>query len=181
MANRIVSAIDIKELKYCAKELVTQDLTKAAAMTLWEGGTNILNVHQDTWTIDETEASQDFYKNQLTKTNYRKGAKTMGDVTFNFTIGAYDFVTKANLMGGETIMDGGKAIGWKRARKSVEMELCMMALTTDDVLCILPRANVSSREANTDGAIGLATVATALEPDVESVSPEYWFDVEEEG
>ena len=169
-----VSAIDIKGLWYFDTSEIAQDLTGAALKTLLEKATKITNVHGDTWQIEETEASQDAYKNQLTGATYRMGAKTMGDVTFNFTIGRYDYTTKKELMGGEAT-----DTSWKRARGIVDIKKGMIALTEDDQYCVLPYANVSAREANTDGAVGLAVVATMLEPENVAVSPEYWFDSSE--
>lgn len=51
--------------------------------------------------------------------------------------------------------------------------------TRRSVLCFLPYANIVAREANTDGAVGIAVVATMLEPLNEAVMPEYWFDASE--
>lgn len=172
--GRQISAVDIKKLWYC-DELTTAPTSGA---TLAQSATEILNVHQDTWQIEEGESSQDSYKNQLTGATYRMGAKTMGDVTFNFTIGRYDYELKAALMGGEVIKDGSSQapIGWARARGVVEVKKCLIALTEDDVYCILPCANVNTREANTDGAVGLSVVGTMLEPDVQTIKPEYWLD-----
>lgn len=175
-----ISAVDIKRLWYADEDAVSADLTGKALydMVKDEGGTatEIKNVHQDTWSIEEAEPSQDSFKNQLTGSTYRTGAKSMGDVTFNFTIGRYDYETKKELMGGEVINTDK---GWKRARGIVEVKKCLIALTRDDQYCVLPYANITAREANTDGAIGLAVVGTMLEPLVENVMPEYWFDASE--
>lgn len=98
MADNIqVSAVDIKRLWYADEDAVVADLTGAALYALVKdngAATEIKNVHQDTWTVEEAESTQDSYKNQLTGSTYRMGAKSMGDVTFNFTIGRYDYVTK---------------------------------------------------------------------------------------
>lgn len=161
-----ISAIDIKKLWYC------DPLTKApvSGEEVISAATEIKNVHQDTWQIEESEASQDSYKNQLTGATYRMGSKNMGDVTFTFTIGRYDYALKAALMGG-VATDGS----WARARGIVEIKKCLVALTEDDVYCILPYANIQAREANTDGAVGISVTGTMLEPEVESIMPEYWF------
>lgn len=177
----MISAIDIKKLWYAnaITDVAAADLQPSdiAALIAQEGGaTKITNVHQDTWTVDESEPSQDFYKNQLTGMVYREGTKTMGEVSFNFTIGQYDYVTKAALMGGEVI---GENKGWKRARGTVNLKRMLIALTEDDVYVVLPYANVNTREANTDGAVGLAVVGTAMEPASKNVSSEYWFDADE--
>lgn len=171
-----ISAIDIKKLWYAETSAVTADLTGALLSTILESAKEITNVHQDTWTIDESEPTQDSYRNQLTGNIYRFGAKQMGEVTFNFTIGRYDYVTKKDLLGGD-IINVDK--GWKRARGAVEIKKCLIALTEDDQYCVLPYANVVAREASTDGAVGLAVIGTAMEPETETIMPEYWFDASE--
>lgn len=174
--SKKVSAVDIKKLWYGDISVITADLTGAALYALINGNNlkEVLNIHQDTWSIEESESSQDSYKNQLTGATYRMGAKTMGDVTFNWTIGQYDYALKAEFL-------GGKAEGntWKRARGIVEIKKCLVALTEDDQYCVLPKANISAREANTDGAIGIAVIGTMLEPDNQQIMPEYWFDKDE--
>ena len=171
-----ISAIDIKKLWYAETSAVTADLTGTLLNTILESAKEITNVHQDTWTIDESEPTQDSYRNQLTGNIYRFGAKQMGEVTFNFTIGRYDYVTKKDLLGGDVINTDK---GWKRARGAVEIKKCLIALTEDDQYCVLPYANVVAREASTDGAVGLAVIGTAMEPETETIMPEYWFDASE--
>ena len=171
-----ISAIDIKKLWYAETSAVTADLTGTLLKTILESAKEITNVHQDTWTIDESEPTQDSYRNQLTGNIYRFGSKQMGDVTFNFTIGRYDYVTKKDLLGGDVI---NVDKGWKRARGAVDIKKCLIALTEDDQYCVLPYANVVAREASTDGAVGLAVVGTAMEPETETIMPEYWFDASE--
>lgn len=168
-----VSGVDIKKLWYADVSAITADLTGSALAAILSAETTkeIDNVHQDTWTIEESEASQESYKNQLTGATYRMGSKSMGEVTFNFTIGRYDYATKAALMGG-TSTD----TSWSRQRGITDIKKVMIALTEDDQYCVLPYANVNAREAQTDGAIGIAVVATMLEPQLEAVMPEYWFD-----
>lgn len=133
-----------------------------------------MNIHQDTWTVEESESSQDSYRNQLTQAIYRMGSKTMGDVTFNWTIGQYDYHTKAEFLGG-TATDKS----WKRARGIVEIHKCLIALTEDDQYCVLTKANINGHEGNTDGAVGIAIVGTAMEPENDKIASEYWFDKSE--
>lgn len=139
-----------------------------------EATKEVKNVHQDTWSIEEGQPSQDGYRNQLTGSIYRMGTKTMGDVTFNFTIGQYDYPTKADLLGGTAT-----AKSWKRPRGIVEIKKCLIGLTEDNQYCVLTYADVAANEANTDGAVGLAVVGTAMEPTNEAISSEYWFDSSE--
>lgn len=98
----------------------------------------------------------------------------MGDVTFNWTIGKYDYHTKAEFLGGVATDKS-----WKRPRGIVEVHKTLIALTEDNQYCVLPYANIAARESNTDGAIGLGVVGTAMEPDNENISSEYWFDASE--
>lgn len=176
MAGVKISAVDIKALWYGDTSLITADLTGSALAALIAGGglKKVENIHQDTWTIEESEATQDSYKNQLTGATYRMGAKTMGEVTFNWTIGQYDYETKAAFLGGTATEKS-----WKRERGIVDKKKVLVALTEDDQYCVLPKANITAREAQTDGAVGLAVVGTMLEPDNENIMPEYWFDAEE--
>ncbi|CAJ0610611.1 unnamed protein product [Cylicocyclus nassatus] len=171
--------IDILKLWHFDPTAVSADLTPEALATLLKGEkvTEVKNVHQDTWNIEEGEASQDSYKNQLTGSVYRMGAKTMGDITIAFTIGQYDYETKQLLLGGDLIKDGeDNVVGWKRARGIVEIKRGVIALTEDGVYIVAPYCNFSAREQNQDGAIGLGVSATVLEPLSEGVHPEYWFD-----
>ena len=169
----MISAVDIKKLWYADHSAINSDLTGKALAELLNSSsvTEILNLHQDTWSIEESESSQDTYKNQLTGSAYRVGAKTLGDVTISFTIGQYDYATKAALMGGV-----GDAKSWKRERGIVEIKKAIIALTEDNQYIVIPYCNLSCREANTDGAIGLSVTGTMLEPINPAVMPEYWFD-----
>lgn len=174
--NKQVSAVDIKKLWYAETTAVTSDLTGAllAALLKATGTKEVKNIHQDTWSIEESEPSQESYKNQLTGSTYRMGTKTMGDVTFNFTLGRYDYQTKSDFMGGDATESS-----WKRARGVVDVKKCLIALTEDDQYCVLPYANITGREANTDGAIGISVIGTMMEPEKDEVMPEYWFDLSE--
>lgn len=172
-----VTAANIKKLWYSETSEITTDLTGQALHTLLQGETlkEIKNIHQDTWTIEEAEASRTNYKNQLTGQVYRSD-KEMGDVAVNFTIGEYDYVTKKDLMGGDVINTDK---GWKRARGKVNIEKLLVALTDDDQYCVIPRADIGAREATTDKAVGIPVSAVELEPQNAEVAPEYWFDSSE--
>jgi len=168
-----VSAIDIKKLWYCETTAITADVTAASLKTLLAANTTqeVQNIHQDTWSLEEAEPSQDSYKNQLTGSIYRMGKKTMGDITISFTIGQYDYTLKAALMGGT-----GTSTSWKRQRGIVDVKKAFIVKTVDDVYIVFPYCNLSTREGNTDGALGLAVAATIMEPPTTTIAPEYWFD-----
>ena len=178
-----MNAVGIKKIIYCDTTKVSADLTKALAKALVEdaGNKSISNVHGDTWQLEESEASVTSYKNALTDKTYRNEIQ-MGDINASFTIGEYDFETKAALLGGSVVTDGAetpKNIGWKRASGKVKIYKTLMCLTEDDVWFIFPKCQVIARNASTDKAVGLAVKGMVIEPDASGVSSEYNFDASE--
>lgn len=171
-----MNTVGIKRLLYADTLKVTGDLTPAMLKSIIDDPDTkeVTNVHQDTWSIAESEASVTRYKNQLTKKPYRQSAE-LGEVSMNFTIGEYDFETKKELMGGKTITQNGEVIGWKRSREYEEINKCLMALSEDSVWIVFPKGAVVTLEAETDGAVGLAVVGTAMEPENTAISSEYWY------
>ena len=177
-----ISASDIKKLWYA--DQITTALTPSGLKALVTStAKEIENVHQDTWQIDESEASQDSYRNQLTGHVYRLGKRQMGDLTINFTVGQYDYATKAALMGGDMLDSTGavtttasNAVGWKRSNDVVEMYKTLIALTVDDVYVVVSRSSLGARESSTDGAIGMAMSGTMTDPVTAGVASEYWYD-----
>lgn len=121
----------------------------------------------------EEETSTTEYRNQLTNGVYRQDTE-MGNIQMSFTIGQYDYETKAAFMGGT-----GSETSWKRARGVTRIEKCMIALTEDNQYCVFPKASVIARNTNNEGAVGIGVAAAALEPDNTAVSSEYWFDSSE--
>ncbi len=175
--SKKITAVNIKKLWYGDISAITADMTGVLLYTLLQGETlkEVSNIHQDTWTFEESEASRTNYKNQLTGQTYRSD-KEMGDVVVNFTIGEYDYPTKKDLMGGEVINTDK---GWKRTRGKVKIEKCIVFMTDDDQYCVIPRTDIGARESTTDKAIGIPVSAVELEPKDIAISPEYWFDAEE--
>lgn len=171
-----MNTVGIKRLLYADTSKVTGDLTPVMLKSIIDDPDTkeVTNVHQDTWSIAESEASVTRYKNQLTKKPYRQSAE-LGEVSMNFTIGEYDFETKKELMGGKTITQNGEVIGWKRSREYEEINKCLMALSEDSVWIVFPKGAVVTLEAETDGAVGLAVVGTAMEPENTAISSEYWY------
>lgn len=172
-----ISAVNIKRIWYGETSVITADLTGTALHTLVNGDSlkEVENVHQETWQLEEAEASRNSYKNQLTGQTYREDLE-MGEITINFTIGEYDYVLKKDFMGGDVVNTNK---GWKRSRGKVNIEKTIIALTEDDQYCVIPRASIGTREALTDKAIGLSVTAKELEPKDSAIFPEYWFDASE--
>jgi len=168
--GKTIIAANIKKLWYGDTSMITAKVTGATLATTLPQLTEVKNVHQDTWTLEESEASKTPSKNQLTGLTYRSD-KEMGDVAMNFTLGEYDYQTKADLMGGTAT-----ETSWERASGKLTIEKTLVGLTEDDQYIVIPRADISAREATTDKAVGIPVVGTELEPIVAGVAPEYWFD-----
>ena len=179
-----ISAVGIKRILYADTSSITKDTTPDVAKTLIKAviaaKTEVSNVHGDTWSIEESEASVTPYKNQLNGQAYRYDT-TPGELTPTFSIGQYDFATKTALMGGEDIKKGGSGadkdniVGWKRSTEKVVINKALFCLTEDDVWFIFPNCQVVTREANTDKAIALAVKGLVQTPKIAGVSSEYNF------
>lgn len=178
-------AAGIKRILYADTSVVTADITPEIAKTLIQAAIaakdEVQNVHGETWQIEETEASVTGYKNQLNGQNYRYDT-TPGDITPAFTIGQYDYKTKAALMGGKAVKKGGDGadkdniVGWKRATGKVTINKALFCLTDDDVWFIFPNCQIVAREANTDKAIAIAVKGLVQTSEVTDVSSEYNYD-----
>jgi hypothetical protein len=171
-------ATGIKRILYTDTSKVTGDLTPTLLKALIADVDNkeVLNVHGETWQLEEAEASVNGYNNQLTGKKYRYDQTQMGDITPAWTIGSYDYETKADLLGGEVIKVDTKAVGWKRASGPVNINKVLMCLTEDDVWFVFPKVKVVARESETDKAVGLAVKGMVMEPDNSAVASEYNFD-----
>ena len=93
----MISAVGIKRILFADIDKVTADITPEIAKALIQAAIKakdeVLNVHGETWQIEETEASVTGYKNQLTGKNYRYD-DVPGEVSPAFSIGQYDWKTK---------------------------------------------------------------------------------------
>lgn len=180
-----ISAVGVKRILYADTSAVTKDITADVAKTLIKAAitakAEVMNVHGETWNIEESEASVSGHKNQLNGQTYRYDT-TPGEVTPAFSIGQYDYTTKAALMGGEAIKKGGSGadkdniVGWKRSTEKVVINKALFCLTEDDVWFIYPNCQIVARESNTDKAIAIAVKSLVQTPKVAGVSSEYNFD-----
>lgn len=147
----MISAVGIKRILFADTDKVTADITPEIAKTLIQAAIKakdeVLNVHGETWQIEETEASVTGHKNQLTGKNYRYD-DVPGEVSPSFSIGQYDWKTKKAFMGGDVIQETSKDVGWKRALDKVIVNKALFCLTDDDVWFIFPKCRIISREAN---------------------------------
>ena len=62
----MIIAEGIKKLYYVESSEIKADLTIETVKTLIESAKEITNVHQDTWSIEEAEATRTHIKNELT-------------------------------------------------------------------------------------------------------------------
>lgn len=180
-----ITAVGIKKILYADTSKITADLTADLAKTLIKAAITakgeVRNVHGETWNVEESEASVNGYKNQLNGQTYRYET-TPGDMSVSFTIGQYEYATKAALMGGTPIKKGGAGadkdniVGWKRSNEKVVIKKALFCLTNDDVWLIFTNTQITAREANTDKAIAIGVKALVQTPEVAGVSAEYNFD-----
>ncbi len=174
----MITAVENDELYYA--EPIKTVTTPAAGLTGAEVATilknaatkRVKNVHGDTYQYEEAEASVTRYKNALTGEYYRETSEP-GEVKINFTIGEYDYATKADLQGGKATEKN-----WERG-KYKPIHKCVIGKTKDGVYVVFPKAAINARGSNTDKAVGLAVSAVPLSTGVDGLASEKWFDESE--
>ena len=174
----MITAVEIDELYYAEPiASVTNKATglsgaEVAAILKNAATKKVQNVHGDTFQYEESEASIARYKNALTGEYYRETSEP-GEVKLNFTIGEYDYATKADLQGGKSTDKSWERVKYKPIHK------CVIGKTKDGVYVVFPKAAINGRGANTDKAIGLAVSASPLTTGVDGLASEKWFDESE--
>ena len=174
----MITAVEIDELYYAEPIATVADKSKGltgaevAAILKNAATKKVQNVHGDTFQYEESEANTTKYKNALTGEYYRETTEP-GEVKINFTIGEYDYETKADLQGGKATDKS-----WER-EKYKPIYKCVIGKTKDGVYVVFPKASINGRGANTDKAIGLAVSASPLTTGVEGLASEKWFDESE--
>lgn len=128
----------------------------------------VKNIHEDNWNYERTKASKSYYKNKLNKKAYRGSVDDPGESKITFSVGKYDFETKAALEGGTA-----SASKYSAASEYSPKELTLVALTEDNVYIVYPKADIVAGGVTTDDAVAIAVEATALEPDI-AIESEAW-------
>ncbi len=172
--------IGIKQLWYGDVISVATNLTQSGVAALISASTEIKNVHQDTWGYTEDDPSTTDYKNELSGLTYFRDVTEKGNKTINFTMGEYDYETKAALMGGTIIQDSStppKTVGWKSDGSLELIHKSIIALTKTGTYIIFTNANIVAKSDQQQKAIGLGVNAVAEENPAAGVEDEYWFDV----
>ena len=173
--------IGIKKLWYC--DPLTAAPTQATLTTLVNAATEIKNVHQDTWGYSQDDPSVTDYINELTGKPYYRDAENQGNRTINFTMGEYDYATKAALQGGSTITESNAVVGWKAPDNPGIVEKCIIALTKTGTYIIFTQAAIVAKGDQQQKAVGLGVTAVAMENTLGpaqatpvTIADEYWFD-----
>ena len=166
--------IGIKQLWYGNVMAVAP--TQAGMSALVQGMTEVKNIHQDTWGYQEADGDTQEYKNELTGKTYFVDRINKGQKTIAFTMGEYDYATKAALYGGETISESTKVVGWKSSDDAGLIHKGIVALTKTGTYIVFTNANIIAKNDQQQKAVGLGVTAVAEENENEGVEDEYWFD-----
>jgi len=167
--GRKFSAVKIDKFFY--SDLITVYPTKANIVSLIQAGTEVKNMHQDSYSYEEADPSLTKYKNQLTGVAYRVEVEG-GDKTIKFTIGEYDFETKAALQGGTAASDGS---AWEAGDPTEVRYKSVFAITKDNICIVFPKAVIVGNGKDADKAVGIGLNAMPLEGDFKD---ELWIDVQ---
>ena len=153
--------IGIKRLWY-GSPLVTAP-TQASVSTLIGNSTEVTNVHQDTWGYTQDDPDVTDYINELTGRPYYRDKADEGNKVIAFTMGEYDYATKAALQGGEVVLSGSTAVGWKAPTTPAFVNKSVIALTKTGTYIIFTNASIVAKGDQQQKAVGLGVTAVAME------------------
>ena len=170
--------IGIKKIWYL-DPLTTAPSNYAAVTTLTtaQGTEEVKNVHATTWSYSQDDPETTEYVNQLTGKPYYRDKTSAGAKTIAFTIGEYEFKTKADLQGGDVIESGSPAtaIGWKSSGTLENVHKAIIAMTKEDSYIVFTNALIVGKVDQQELNLGLGVSAVALENETANVEDEYWF------
>lgn len=173
--------IGIKQIWYGT--VLSSDLANAAAVaTLVQGMTEITNVHEGTWGYSHDDPNVTEYINELTGQPYYRDKTNLGARTITFTLGVYDFATKAALQGGTVITKGGSGadkddpIGWKSSGALENVNKCIVAKTKTGNWIVFSNASIVAKGDQQEKNIGLGITAVCMENENNGVQAEYMFE-----
>jgi hypothetical protein len=140
---------------------------------LADGATKeITNVHATTWTYETDDPTRTDYINQLSGSAYYTDFEP-GGTNVNFSIGQYDYQTKADLQGGTAT-----ATSWVAPLSQGVINKAFLALTKDDTYIFFPKAAITARAGMVeDKLIGLLFSASPNDPGVAGMASEIWCDL----
>lgn len=170
--------IGIKKLWY--GPVLTADLTSVTDITALVAPTSgtstfteVKNVHQGTWGYSQDDPSVTDYINELTGQPYYRDKETLGNRTINFSIGQYDFATKAALQGGSVI---GDEKGWKSSGALENVNKALIAQTKTGNYIVFSNASFIAKGDQQEKNIALGITAVCMENENTNVEAEYMFD-----
>jgi hypothetical protein len=172
------TVVDIKQIFYgnpiSSVTSTSAGLTGGEVETFLGTAKEIVNVHGTTFTYEEGEPTTTDYTNQLNmQTYYRDFVPAAKSI--NFSIGQYDYATKAELQGGTAT-----ATSWKSPKNQGIIFKTFVAVTKDDTYIVFPKAIVSARAGMVESKlIGLLFSASPIETGIEGLETECWFDASE--
>jgi len=170
------SFIGIKRLWYAppidAVANIASGLTSAEVLAkIADAGTvEIKNIHDDTWGYEESDPTVTEYINQLTGRPYFRDAESQSIPTISFTLGEYEYQTKADLQGGTATTDT-----WERSDTPEIIEKCIIAQAKTGEVIVMPRSSIIGKGNYVEKNIGLGVAAVPIETGVEGLKPEKWF------
>lgn len=161
--------IGIKRLWYRAP-LVAAPAQSDIATLIGSGATEILNIHQDTWGYSQDDPDVTDYINELTGRPYYRDKQDEGNKVIQFTMGEYDYLTKAALQGGMAVKADGteattnaQAVGWKSPTTPAFVNKCIIAQTKTGTYIIFTNASIIGKGDQQQKAVGLGVTAVAME------------------
>lgn len=169
------TVVDLKQLFY-GDAWTAGPLTGAAIKAFLDNANTkeVKNVHATTWTYEEEEPSTTDYINQLNGQTYYRDNQP-GATNISFTIGQYEYETKADLQGGTAT-----PTSWVRPTNQGIVYKGFVAVTKDDTYIAIPKGQVTARGGMVeDKLIGLPVVVTPVETGIEGLASEGWFDASE--
>lgn len=139
--------------------------------------TEVKNVHDGTWGYSHDDPNVTEYINELTGQPYYRDKTSLGNRTIQFTIGVYDFATKAALQGGSVITDGqtNNELGWKSSGALENVNKAVIAQTKTGNYIVFSNAGIVAKGDQQEKNIGLGITAVCMENENTGVEAEYMF------
>lgn len=147
---------------------ITEAVTSEKLTTWLNTATAVDNVHQDTWSYEQSDPEIEDYVNELDGKIYYRDPKTAGSKTISFTIGKYNAATKEDLC-------GGKAEGevWSAPDEIPLVNKAIVAVTKSGNTIVFTNASIVAKAAAASKNIGLGVTAVAMDNDNPGVADEY--------
>lgn len=166
--------IGVKRLWY--GEPIMAAVTKTSLAAWIKSAKEIKNSHKDTFQYTQDDPSVTDYINELTGRTYYRDKTDNGAKTIAFTIGEYDFQTKADLQGGTVEKENETEIGWSAPDSAELVYKAIVAQTKTGNFVVFTNAGIIGKTTTAEKNLGLGLTAVAMESQNEGVKDEYWFD-----